>query len=675
MTERGMPAEMLGEERGSLRCRGRGGWRKRDLQDLDSRNFRHVGWAVLTHPLFVFTILALIMTYPLVIHLGTAVMGPPGDNFEYLYKVYWFEHALLEMGTSPFFIPQVFHPFGYHVALSETTLSNVLPVLPVTALFGEVVGYNIAILLSFVLSGCGMYLLVRDLTGSKGAGMLSGVIFAFSPYRMAHLGAGHLPLMGTQWLPLLLWAAERWVRDCRKRDAAWAGLFYALGALSSWYYAFMFGLVAAVYVLVRARPWRREWLRRDRLVGGAVFLAVAGLLVLPAAWPLLRLSAQGETAHASLSLTYVDQWSASPLDFLLPSAMHPLWGSSVMAHWPQNVHENLLYLGIVPMLLAVAAWRLEESGPVKRAYLWLGGLSLVLALGTTLHLGSDPVYVPLPEGLADLFHKGMYVLTGRLALNKVSYYAMVRPGAVPIPMPGLLVYLFLPFADNMRVWARFGLVTSCVVAVMAGIGITRLVKLLAERRGTASGAWRTCVLFLATLLVLFEFAVLPYPFGYSVVKPQPVDQWLSAQAGDGALIQYPLDRSWYGEQLYRSVTHGRAMAYGYGTFLPKDFREADEVLRGFPDADSLALLRSWDVRYALVGSKWYGDQWLDMNRQLDESSELRLVLVTDDEPAYYGDRLLSDVPPSALVPTTELIAGGTQKAYLVDRVFVYEIIE
>jgi len=654
MTERGMQTEMLGAEHGPQRQRG---------------------WMVLTHPLFIFTILSLIMTYPLVLHLGTAIMGPPGDNFEYLYKVYWFEHALLEEATSPFFIPQVFYPFGYHVALSETTLSNILPVLPVTALFGEVVAYNIAVLISFVLSGYGMYLLVRDLTGSKGAGILSGIIFAFTPYRMAHLGAGHLPLMGTQWLPLLLWTTERWVRDCRRRDAVWAGLFYALGALSSWYYAYMYGLVVAIYVLVRAKPWQQGWLKRRRFLGGAIFLVVAGLLVVPAAWPLLQLSSQGETAHASLSLSYVDQWSASLLDFVLPSAMHPLWGSSIMAGWPQNVHENLLYLGLVPLLLAVMGWRLEDSGPVKRAYLWLGGFFLVLALGTTLHLGSDPVYITLPEPLADLFHKGMYVLTGKLALNKVSYYAMVRPGAVPVPMPGLLVYLFLPFANSMRVWARFGLVTSCVVAVMAGMGISRWMGLSAQRGGIGSKSRRSYIYLLAISLILFDFAVLPYAFGYSIVKPQPVDRWLSEEAEDGAVIQYPLDRSWYGEQLYRSITHGKAIAYGYGTFLPKAFREADDVLRGFPDADSLDLLRSWDVRYAQVGSAWYGDGWPEMKRRLDDSSGLRLVLTTDDEPVYYGDRLLRDVPPSPIVPTTELIAGRTQKAYLVDRLFVYEIVE
>ena len=253
--------------------------------------------------------------------------------------------------------------------------------------------------------------------------MLSGCVYAFSSYRMAHLGAGHLPLMGTQWLPLMLWAAERWIRDCRNRDAAMAGLFYALGALSSWYYAYMYALVAMAYLLLRARPWRKEWRRRERLAGAALFVAVSIALVLPVAWPLLRLSAEGETSHASLSLGYVDQWSASPLDFVVPGAMHPVWGSAIVGRFPQNVHENLLYVGLVPLLLAVAGWRLEESGLSKRAFLWLGGLSLVLALGTTLHLGSTPVYLSVSEPLAELFHRAMYVLTGR----PVSYTHLTLP--------------------------------------------------------------------------------------------------------------------------------------------------------------------------------------------------------------------------------------------------------
>ena len=221
---------------------------------------RFHSWAVLG----VFLGLSVILTYPLVKDLGSRILGSPapGDNFEYLYKVWWFKHALFDLHVSPFFNPSMFYPFGYNVLLSETTVSNLIPALPLTLCFGEVVAYNLTMLLSFVLSGLGMYLLVLHLSGSRAAGLFAGVVFAFCPYRMAHLGAGHLPLMGTQWLPLLILYLDRMiVRPCRA-DALMGALFYSLGALSSWYYAYMFVLVGSVYVLLRGRPWRRRLWQR-----------------------------------------------------------------------------------------------------------------------------------------------------------------------------------------------------------------------------------------------------------------------------------------------------------------------------------------------------------------------------------------------------------------------------
>jgi len=51
-------------------------------------------------------------------------------------------------------------------------------------------GDNFSILVSFILSGLGMYLWVRRLTGNTTASIIAGSIFAFAPYRMSHL-LGH----------------------------------------------------------------------------------------------------------------------------------------------------------------------------------------------------------------------------------------------------------------------------------------------------------------------------------------------------------------------------------------------------------------------------------------------------------------------------------------------------
>src|SRR5512137_2060699 len=100
-----------------------------------------------------FTALTPIMTYPMALHLADAVPGPPWDNFVWLYDLWWFKHSLFDAGVSPWFNPQIFHPFGYNVGLSETILASKALGLPVTLLAGEVATFNILVLASFALSG------------------------------------------------------------------------------------------------------------------------------------------------------------------------------------------------------------------------------------------------------------------------------------------------------------------------------------------------------------------------------------------------------------------------------------------------------------------------------------------------------------------------------------------
>ena len=50
-------------------------------------------------------LLSLLMTYPLVTDIVHTVPGPPGDNFEYVYKLWSFKHSVLDLNRSPFFIP------------------------------------------------------------------------------------------------------------------------------------------------------------------------------------------------------------------------------------------------------------------------------------------------------------------------------------------------------------------------------------------------------------------------------------------------------------------------------------------------------------------------------------------------------------------------------------------
>ncbi len=606
-----------------------------------------------------FVVLSAIMTYPLVMGLGSRILGFPADNFEYLYKTWWFKHAVLDLNVSPFFDPSIFYPFGYNTALTELTLSNIVPALPLTVLFGEVVAYNLAMWLPFVLSGFAMYLLVLRLTGSKIAGFVSGIIFAFCPFRMLHLGAGHLPLIATQWLPLFFLYLDRMIESQRSRDALMAGLFYALGALSAWYFAYMFAMAGILYVLVRARPWREYLFQRGFLRRVLLFVLVCFVLVGPF---LLQFTRAFQGSSRTWSLHYVDQLSASPLDFFYPNVLHPLWGQWLMERYPQNLSEGVLYLGLTPLMLsAIALWRQKDR--TRKAFGYLVLIFGVLALGTTLHWKDSRVYVSVPAWLEHIFALGMGFLTRRLALFPISSWSLRVEGAVYIPLPTLLLYLYLPFYSGMRVWARFGLITMFGIAVLAGFGVQRLRHWIGRRAISAGGlAARGGLLGLVViLLVLLEFAALPYALGSSSAQARPVDLWLAEQEGDFAVMEYPLIKAMSGRSYYYMRYHGKRISFGQSTYFPRPFSDKRPVLESFPSEASIALLKTWGVRYILVGSRHYGVDWPQLASELESSSHLRHVVTLDDQPRYQGDRVLHLQP-------------GAERAFIVDRVFVYEVL-
>lgn len=640
-----------------------------------TRGMRRMDGAKQVGILFFYLLLASVMTYPLAAHFTHGVLGPPGDNFEYLYKLWWFKHALFDRGVSPFFNADVFYPQGYHLALHEMSLANVSLGMPLTIICGETVSYNALLLLSFVLAGFGAYLLAFRLTGERLAGLLSGVVYAFCSYRMAHLGAGHLNLLGSQWVPFLFLCLEQLQEAEGVLPAVLTGVFFALSALSSWYYAPMLAIFAAVYLLWRGRPWRERIQDRQRWQRFAVVAMVAGLLMAPS---IVHTAQQWSQRQMAFSLREVDIFSASIGDFFVPNPMHPFWGSWVASYYleRQDVPEHMIALSWVAMALAaVALWprlrgdvtqpRPKDSGSrsgrqrMPSVYALLLALSLVLALGTTLHIGGQRVYIAVPAWIEKGFTAVMGLLANRLALHPMpTYYDLRLAGAVYVPLPTLLGYLYVPFFDAMRVWTRFGLIGAFAVAVLAGIGLARVIR--GMRR--AQSPRRSALLgWLCVVAVSFELVAVPYPLGWSRVQSQPVDKWLAQQSEGGAVIQLPLWKAESGPGLYATTVHGRPIAYGYGAFFPSRYRQRRPVLWDFPTVQAIGLLREWGVGYVLVGAESYGAQWPAVQRRIDQFEALQLVATFAEEPVYHSGWLAESLPDFG-------------RAFQVDRIYVYRLV-
>lgn len=621
-------------------------------------------FAIYSGVLILFTLLTLWLTWPLATHFTTAIPGKPLDSFEYLWKVRWFQEALFNPHLSVFFTDKVFYPFGHHLALGETTLSQILLGLPWATIAGDVIAYNVISVVSFVLAAFGAYLLVLYYTGGHLAAIAGGVIFAFCPVRMVSLANGMMPQLGTMWLPYIILTLEKLRRGGGLRCGIAGGIFCALTIFSAWYNVPLLAVVLGIYPHYCAGSFR-EYLHspgfRSALVAfGSILLLSIGLSLF-LTYPLWH----SETQSAPYSLRYLDYWSPSLDHFVIPYFLRTLLGKPPVSTYIHIVSLPV-YVGLLTLMFAIVGT--IRGGKDKHFFVWLGLCSLLLALGPRLRWDGEPVLIRVPAQIERVFKAGMHILATRLALTPLpTYYALHEPGTIYIPLPTLLVQLFVPLMSRIRHWYRFAFTLDLALSILAGMGIAHFDTL----RGTVfSGLskkhWRMACAVLESLIILalfLEFAILPYQMGYCEVRPQPVDLWLAEQEGDFAIAEFP----YYSEIIppglmqYRTVFHGKKICTGNATFAPQGYRAAMPLIYAFPDAESIAMLKRWGPKYILIGSYSYGEEWQDVRRRLDEQPDLRLVAVFESLPVYHALDLWRVVP-------------GYDLVLPVDQIHVYELI-
>jgi hypothetical protein len=543
-----------------------------------------------------YLLVSLAFTWPLALHAATSVIGPfHGDNLEYVWKLWWVRHAWFEQHVSPWLVPNVYYPYGYPLWYGEITPLHTVVMLPINWLLGEVWTYNLAIVLSTWLSGWFTYLWLMHLTdGCEGDSFVGGLIVAFCPYRMARI-AGHLPLVSTEGIPLVLWGMERFYERRKWGDSLMIAAGITISALSSWYYALALGCLVPVYWLVRARPWR-NWIADPRFwLGTGLSLLVTLGAVGPFLPPYLELAQAGQ---ARVPLEEADFWSASLLDYSLPNWRHPLWEASVRRLFQSNgqslPYEFLLSFGYVGGTLALFGWRRGHHSAKRAVVVWTL-VALVLSFGPSFHLLPGwALKLPLPATWIDTLSSALTWLgTHSLAREPFS---LSTEGSMAIPLPALLVRWFVPAAVGMRSWTRFAFFATMGIAALAAWGLGVVERATESRNKTI---WRRRLpAAVASLLVLFEFYAGPQAL--VPVKPRPVDEWMAQQPGDFTIVQMPLDAALSGPQMFYTRFHGKNIISGYGTYFPLLFEEWYPELADFPNEASIERLTHWPVRYVLV---------------------------------------------------------------------------
>ncbi len=262
------------------------------------------------------------------------------------------------------------YPAGWNVPLMDPPN---LPFFALGWLWSPVVAYNGMVVANVLLAALGGWQLGREVGGRPGAWVGMAAV-SWNPFLSGTIDFGVSEAWPLGWYALHLAAMLRLRREPNRNQAAWAGLFLGIFALSGWYHA-AFALVVAPLLALHVR-------RRELWLTALVALA----LVLPRFLDLLpHLDVWADRAAGLTDPTDIRAWARTErygIDLFM-------FGPATEAATP----SYSVYLGVATVLLALLGGRAALPFIGMALPLW------VLALGHWLRAGGEVLIdTPLPAG-------------------------------------------------------------------------------------------------------------------------------------------------------------------------------------------------------------------------------------------------------------------------------------
>lgn len=408
-------------------------------------------------------------TYPGITSLRQSLIGG-GDGWYWVWMFSWFNSAILH-GSGLLLHPTAFFfPGGFNLAASYDGLLATLLSLPLIFLTRDpILTYNLILLASFLTAGLAAFALVRRIVGSPLASFLAGALFAFNPMSLVRGEGGHMNLLFTAVLPLLLLATLRFFDRQTQRRAILLGGAVSLCTFSSAYYGIIGGVTLLVLLALECMTRRdvRSW-RTIRLL--LLAFAVAVGLTATFMLPFLLQIGHGNVEIPGISAMVSN--SADLASFLTPSIHSSVAGQvgrTIAGQFEPNYIESATYLGVFPFLLGLVGFWLGRRDRATWRWLLLILVGIVFSLGPLLTIfGSHSFF------------------GGRLQI--------VLPYALFAGLPGF----------NLA-WAptRFMVVAHLGLAVLVGLALAEFFRRINRR-------WVLIVAFLGLCLLNFDRVTIPY---------------------------------------------------------------------------------------------------------------------------------------------------------------------
>ncbi|MFC1490005.1 hypothetical protein ACFL6K_02220 [Candidatus Latescibacterota bacterium] len=481
----------------------------------------------------IYFFIASLLTFPLIFRMNSSIYGPydhiTTDLFTTIYNYFWWiKESIFTLGTSPFENPMLSAPYG--VRMTFVNLTGFVQ-LPITLIFGHIFSRNFAVLFNLVVSGLGMFLLVRHITKSAGAGFIAGLIFSFCPNMLVR---SYTTFESTQvqWIPLYTLYLIKFIEFRTWKNILIAGLFLVFHILFSFPYYLVYLPVHTIVVLATISIWqiRREsnglggfvkgivspdaikaWMKVTAVLGAA--FVVFGLFYFFVTGGANTLTSSAKTSEQ------LEELALKPTDYLMP---HPrstfLKGNIKESYWDtkrtgKNPDSFVAYIGYIALLLTLFAL-FKSDGRMKWVF-----------------------------------------LAGAIA----AFLSTLGPKLLGIPTPsGLIFSLYAPFARRILIYKVF---LQMCIAGLAGMGLSVILSRLKSDKKV--------ILTLAVLsfLIIAEYALVPPVLSVNLKHNPELYEKISALPKESIIFETPALRnngnSYQGYVYYQTV-HGKKL---FNSFL------------------------------------------------------------------------------------------------------------
>ena len=550
--------------------------------------------------------MSVVWTWPLVLHFADHIPGRGGDNYSFLWNLWWMRKALSSPDLEFFHSTYLFSPFG--VDLINHPHTALQGYMSATALGGVsiIAAENLYIIASVFLNAVCAYALAFDVVRKRSVALFAGVAFGGSPYVAAHL-LGHFDLLTAWVIPLFALCLRRSLRTGSIGAAVGAGLCVAIAAYAAYYHVVYLALFAVTYTLA---SWRLLHVHRERRANKqslfTVRLVLMALMALDVFLIVAILMYGGDVINAggiSISARSVH----NPLLFLWLLAIAWLltkWRISVRiarppsdAFWrgAQALMITVATFALVSLPLIAQAFRLTLSGRyVSQTYFWRSAPRGIDALAPLVGNPFHPLYGRAVSGIYDvlgldrieavgwlgvvplvvlLMNRGQWFDTEEarrwkavlvvFAIWALGPFLTVAGFDTALPLPQALAR-FVPLVDNARMPGR------AIVCVYLALGVLMALRMAASA-GRPAIRW--------ALLALLAIDYLHAPIPLTALDRPAVYEQLATIPDTGAVIEVPfgigdgLSRG-RGSQdrrlLYNATIHGHPVVGGYIGRMPPD---------------------------------------------------------------------------------------------------------